>query len=213
MIILPTLRRPHLLQQFINAYRQTDGTLPIHVILDAADAVSYDRIALPDHWKRVTVPAGTKLGGIYQLVVQAYPDASFYAMVGDDVVPETPHWDIALKENCLPDKIAWGWDNIQNEKLPTHPFIGGKLVRKLGWFAAPGMQQYFVDNVWKHLADDLGCGNYLPQVRMRHTHYTNGERAQDRTDDEAPLFGDDERAYTKFMATEYPALLSRLQKS
>ncbi len=203
MIILPTLRRPHLLEQFVRAYKQTEGTLPIHVILDAADAHHYAAVQLPSHWKRVTVPAGTRLGDIYKLVFEAYPSCEFYAMVGDDVVPETMHWDIALKESCLPDKIAWGWDSIQNDKLPTHPFIGGELVRKLGWFAAPPLQQYFVDNVWKHVADALQCGVYLPNVKMRHAHYINGERPRDRTDDEAVGMGDDERVYHQFMREEF----------
>ena len=210
MIILPTLRRPHLLKNFIASYRQTEGSLSIHVVIDAADS-SYDSIELPSHWKRITVPAGTKLGGIYPLIFKAFPDAPFYAMIGDDVVPETRHWDIALKENCQPDKIAWGWDSIQNEKLPTHPFIGGELVRKLGWFAAPGMQQYFVDNVWKHLADVLNCGIYLPNIKMRHCHYTNGERQRDRTDDDAPSMGNDQIAYQKFMRDQFPKAIERVR--
>lgn len=212
MIILPTLRRPHLLKNFVSAYKQTDATLPIHVVLDSADT-SYAAVELPSHWKRITVPAGTKLGGIYPLIIKAFPDASFYAMIGDDVVPETMHWDIALKENCLPDKIAWGWDGIQNEKLPTHPFIGGELVRKLGWFAAPGMQQYFVDNIWKHLADVLDCAAYLPNVKMRHCHYTSGDRSRDRTDDEAPNMGNDQLAYTKFMRDDFQKVIEKVRKS
>ena len=211
MIILPTLRRPHLLQKFIAAYKQTDGTLPIHVSIDAADD-SYNGVQLPSHWKRVTVPAGTCLGGIYKLVTDAYPNCEFYAMIGDDVIPETMHWDIALKENCLPDKIAWGADSIQDDKLPTHPFIGGELVRKLGWFAAPPMKQFFVDNVWKHLADTLGCGVYLPDVKMKHCHYLNGERPRDRTDDCQPAMGDDQRLYHIFMQEDFPKIIERLRK-
>jgi hypothetical protein len=211
MIILPTLRRPHLLQKFIHAYKQTQAILPVHVILDASDAAGYDAVKLPSHWQRVTVPPGKRLGGIYKLVYETFPMEPFYAMIGDDVLPETMHWDVALQENCLPDKIAWGWDGIQNEKLPTHPFIGGDLVRRLGWFAAPGMQQYFVDNVWKHLADALNCGAYLPQVRMRHCHHLSGDRPIDRTDEEAPSMGNDQNAYTKFMHNDFPALIERVR--
>ena len=210
MIILPTLRRPHLLTQFINAYQRTSGSLPIHVILDAADAGNYSDVAMPSHWKRVTVPAGTRLGGIYKLIFNAFPSEEFYAMVGDDVTPNTVGWDMILKESCLPDKIAWGADDIQNEKLPTHPFIGGDLVRKLGWFAAPGMQQFFVDNVWKHLTEVLPCGVYLPEVNMHHHHYINGERQRDRTDDEAVGMGEDERAYQRFMKDHFADAVKRV---
>ena len=212
MIILPTLRRPHLLKQFIQAYHKTEATLPICVVLDANDARNYDSVVLPAHWQKTIVPLGTKLDGIYIHLVQTVPDAPYYAMIGDDVRPESLHWDITMRDACLPDKIVWGWDSIQNEKLPTHPFIGGDLVRRLGWFAAPGMKQYFVDNVWKNLADKLGCGVYLPDVKMRHCHYLNGDRQRDRTDDEAPSMSNDERAYYHFMNNDFAAAVARAQK-
>jgi hypothetical protein len=207
------MHRPDKLARFVQAYKQTDAILPIFVIFDANDAVNYNDIDTPAHWKRVTVPAGKRIGEIFNLVFRAYPQEDFYGMVADDVVPQTPHWDIALKENCLPDKISWGCDGIQNDKLPVHPFIGGDLLRKLGWWAAPGLKHWFVDNVWKHLADDLHCGIYLPNIKMTHLHPLNGTAAMDRTYQGQPSHVADEYAYYRFMQNGFAKAVQRCNVS
>ena len=140
MIVLPSKGRPDLLMRFIKAYAVTGAIQPVYLGLDEADASRYDHVVLPENWKRCTSPEGTPLGGIFNMIFSAFPNEEYYAMVADDLLPETPFWDVALKESCLPDKIAWGNDGIQNEKLPTHPFIGGDLVRKMGWWSPPHIQ-------------------------------------------------------------------------
>lgn len=210
MLILPSKGRPENLKRFIKAYKSTCATIPIWAILDASDAYRYVDIEFPANWKRISVPTGTSLGGIFAKLFEKYPNEPYYGMVADDVVPETSGWDTIMSGLCQPDKIVWGWDGIQNEKLPVHPFIGGDLVRKLGWWSAPSLKHWFVDNVWKNLADTLNCGIYLPQVKMTHHHYVNGTAVIDRTYREQPDHGADERAYTKFMQTEFPSIIKNL---
>jgi hypothetical protein len=213
MIILPTKNRPLNLKRFIRAYKETESTLPIWVIFDAADAYRYNDVETPDHWKRVSAPAGTSLGGIFDLIFKKYPNEDYYAMVADDVVPETAEWDIIMAAHCQPDKIVWARDDLQNEKLPVHPFIGGDLVRQLGWWAAPGLKHWFVDNVWKNIADSLQCGVYLDEVKLTHLHYTNGRAQMDRTYREQPDHGVDERTYIKFMKDKFPDIIKSVEVS
>lgn len=210
MLILPTKGRPLSLKRFVRLYNETSATLPIHVVFDAADAGQYNDIETPAHWKRVSVAAGTSLGGIFTKLFQKYPNEPYYGMVADDVVPETSGWDVIMAELCQPDKIVWGRDDIQNEKLPVHPFIGGDLVRKLGWWSAPGLKHWFVDNVWKNLAGALDCGLYLPQVKMTHLHPVNGRAGMDKTYREQPDHAADQRAYEKFMTEQFPEVIKRL---
>lgn len=210
MIVLPTKGRSLNLKRFIRAYKETAATLPISVIFDADDAHHYNDIETPPHWKRVSVLAGTPIGVIFNKVFNKYPDEPYYGMVADDVVPETSGWDVVMAELCQPDKIVWGCDDLRNEKLPVHPFIGGNLVRKLGWWAAPGLKHWYVDNVWKNIADSMDCGIYLPQVRMPHFHPVNGRAAMDRTYREQPDHASDARTYEKFMAEEFPGVIKRL---
>lgn len=211
MIILPSKGRPDNLQRFIQAYKDTCATLPIRVILDAGDAYRYAAIALPENWVRVSVPAGTTLGGIFAKIFEKYPNEPFYGMVADDIVPETSGWDVIMADLCQPDKIVWGECGIQNERLPVHPFIGGDLVRKLGWWSAPGLKHWYVDNVWKHLVDSLSCGIYLPQVKMPHHHYVNGLAVMDRTYREQPDHSLDEKTYQKFMTEQFPGVIKSFE--
>ena len=213
MLILPTKGRPLNLKRFIRAYNDTKAVIPIWLILDASDGYRYNLIETPPHWKRVSVPSGTPLGGIFERIFKKYSNEAYYGMVADDVVPETEHWDSIMMEACQPDKIVWGCDELQNERLPVHPFIGGDLVRKLGFWAAPGMKHWFVDNAWKAIADALGCGIYMPNVKMIHRHYVNGRAPMDKTYQEQPNHMADQIAYQKFMNERFHDLIKRLKSS
>lgn len=195
MIILPTIYRPDNLRRFIRHYQLTQAVLPVHVVFDAVNVFQYREVTLPPHWKRCTVPTGSRLGDIFTLVFREFPHEDFYGMVADDIVPETAQWDITLRDACLPDKIAWGFDGGRNEMLPRHPFIGGALVRRLGFWSAPGLKHWFIDNAWRDIAEELNCGAYLPDVHMRHHHYTNGLAQKDRTYESQPSTQADEIAY------------------
>ncbi len=211
MIVLPTKGRPDNLRRFVRVYKETTASLPIHVIFDAADAYRYDDVETPAHWKRVSVPAGTPLGGIFDKVFKKYPNEAYYGMVADDILPETSGWDVIMAELCQPDKIVWGADGLQNEKLPVHPFIGGDLIRALGWWAAPGLKHWFVDNIWKDVADALDCGLYLPQVKMTHLHYINGKAQMDRTYREQPDHRGDERTYETLKSGQFLSIIERVK--
>lgn len=211
MIILPTKGRPENLRRFIRAYHETAANLSIHVIFDAADAHCYNDVETPTHWKRAAAPTGTPLGGIFDLIFKKYPNELYYGMVADDIVPETSGWDTIMADLCQPDKIVWGCDELQNDNLPVHPFIGGDLLRKLGWWSAPGLKHWYVDNVWKHLADALECGAYLPQVKMPHLHYINGRSSLDRTYREQPNPTEDQNVYQKFMREQFQETIERVR--
>lgn len=195
MIVLPTIYRPENLRRFIHHYALTGATLPIHVVFDAANVSQYRDVTLPEHWKRCTVPTGCRLGDVFTLMFSAFPNEEFYGMVADDVVPATEGWDVKLRSACLPDRIAWGFDGAQDETLPRHPFIGGDLVRRLGFWSAPGIKHWFIDNAWRDIAVGLQCGVYRPDIIMRHYHYLNGLAQKDRTYESQPSTRADEIAY------------------
>lgn len=211
MIILPTIGRPHNLHRFVESYNTTKATLPIHVIFDESDAHNYNSVETPAHWVRCSVPPTMRLGDIFNLIFKTYPSEDFYGMVADDVVPKTEGWDIKLRDTCIPYFISWGFDGIQNENLPVHPFIGGDLVRALGWWAAPGIKHWFVDNVWKNLTTALNNGVYLPEVKMIHRHFVNGKARMDQTYENQPSHIADQTRYIEFMESEFPNIIEKIK--
>lgn len=211
MIILPTIYRPESLRRFVKAYETTGATLPVFVVLDKDNVSHYSEIELPKFFTRCSAHPGTRIGDIFNKIYNAFPNESFYGVMADDVVPETYRWDILLKEACLPDRIAWGFDGGHDETLPRHPFIGGDLVRKMGFLSAPGVKHWYVDNAWKDIAEGLNCGAYRPEIRMVHRHYTNGLAQKDRTYTEQPNPRVDEFAYNMWKEQELPDLLRRLK--
>ena len=212
MIILPTIYRPDSLKRFVTTYNQTGATLPVWVMLDHSNAWHYKDIELPEHFRTIKVSAGARIGDIFNVVFKHYPNEDFYGIIADDVVPETFRWDILLREACLPDRMAWGLDGGHDETLPRHPFIGGDLVRRLGFLSVPGLKHWYVDNAWRDIALGLQCGEYRPEIRMTHRHFTNGKAQKDRTYIEQPDHRADEITYKIWLEKEFPKLMERLRK-
>jgi hypothetical protein len=180
-------------------------------MLDWDNVSHYEGLELPKTFKIVKVSTGTRIGDIFNNIFRYYPNEEYYGIMADDVMPETFRWDILLREACLPDKIVWGWDGGHDESLPRHPFIGGDLVRRLGFLSVPGVKHWYVDNGWQDIALGLGCGMYLPEIRMTHQHHTTGRAQNDRTYTQQPDPQADEITYKKWKKENLPLLLERLR--
>lgn len=102
---------------------------------------------------------------IFNKVFQNNPNEDFYFMANDDIIFETPLWDICLAKK---GKITYGMDGIQNKNLPTFPMIDGNIVRALGWLQLPGLKKYCGDVVWKFIGESLKILEYREDVSIRH---------------------------------------------
>lgn len=211
MIILPTIYRPESLKKFTRAYHNTGASLPVLVVFENSNLCNYDIRDLPETFTCFVVSDGTRIGDIFNEVLKVLPDEDFYGIIADDVTPDTYRWDILLREACMPDKIVWGYDGGLDETLPRHPFIGGDLARRLGFLACPGLKHWFVDNAWRDIATGLGCGEYRPEIRMVHRHYTTGTAQRDRTYLNQPDPRADEITYHMWLEQDFPALVNRMR--
>lgn len=210
MLILPTKGRPLNLKRFISHYYETKATLPIWVIFDADDADNYENIGLPEGWKRICAPAGTKLGDIYNMIFRDFPNEEYYGFISDDCIPETEEWDIKLKDACLPDKIVWSADGNVDDKIPTFPFFGGELIRKLGFWSPGDMKHWYTDNAWNDIALALDKRVYIPEIMIRHLHPALGNAKDDSTYANQPNHSVDKVSYESWKRFDFPLLLERL---
>jgi hypothetical protein len=101
--------------------------------------------------------------------------------MADDVEPLTDYWDVTMKAACGEWKMAYCADGIQNRKLPTHPFMGGKFVRAQGFIEEPSVHDWFADNCRKDVAYALNLSVYVEEVKFMHHHHVNGKAPLDET--------------------------------
>lgn len=210
MMYLPTKGRPQNIARFVSAYKRTGSTLPVVLVINDDDVVNYESVKLPDNFRIETVTPPVYMGEIHNIMFTRYPNEPFYGLLADDIVPETLHWDVMLRDACMPDKIAWGFDGIQNDRLPTHPFLGGEFVRKLGYICPHGIKSWFGDNIWKAFADTLRIGRYLPNVRTRHYHFAVGLAEEDATYKSQANHEEDQRVCNNYMQNEFADACRRI---
>lgn len=213
MILLPTKGRPHLLKRFLDCCVETGVTEKILLIFDGEE----DRAIYEEEYKMsfpvdyLIAPKGTTLNNCFNLAYAQYPDEPYYGLVSDDCTPETPRWDVKLRDACQPDKISWPAEGIHNEKLPGFAFLGGDLVRKMGFIYPPTIKHWFTDNFLNALQLKCGNGDYLPHVMLRHRHMVNGLAEKDETYLSQPDHETDAKAYAAFMKDEFTALAEKIQ--
>lgn len=200
MFILPTRGRPENLARFVEACERTRvWEWPCRVRVDADDPAlpAYHALKLPP-WFTIRVGPRVSNGPALNEQFQAEPFWGFYGVLADDVVPETPGWDSALIAAAGRDGVAFADDGIQGAALATHPVLGGDFVRALGWIALPGLKRLYADNVWTEIARARGVLRYLPDVSLRHVHFSTGA-PMDATYAK-PDAAEDERIYRAWAA-------------
>jgi hypothetical protein len=182
LVITPTRGRPasaERLRDAIHATATTDVQLAVGV---DDDDRSYDGTDL-GCWI-YTGPRATCAAWTNRIASAAGGDFRYLASLSDDHVPETPGWDsmlIAAIEDMGGTGIAYGNDLLQGGNLPTAPVMSADIVQALGWMFCPPMTRLFCDNAWKDLGEQAGCLAYLPDVVIRHLHYTAGLSPRDQT--------------------------------
>ncbi len=174
MFVLPSRGRPHQLRRLILAWWDTKASLPVWLRLDEDDPSLPDYLALPfpPPWKREVGPR-VPLSAIYNKAYERAPETPWWGLIADDVVPETPEWDLKLVEAAGSGGMAVPAGGHDPEGAP-HFVLGGDLVREIGWLALPGLDRIYIDTVWMLIAKDRGVFRRVPDVMLRHHHFSTG---------------------------------------
>ncbi len=206
MIVLPSRGRPESLKAFL------DGSQPSVrgvVMLDHDDAGKYAGLIVPDNW---TVLIGPRLSyvSLLNLAFRIYPNEPFYAYGGDDFRCHPHGWDVHLAAVAGSDGIAYGDDLINGEKTCCIPFIGGDLVRQVGWLGYPGLSHLYCDTIWRDLGRSLGRLRYCPEIVTEHLHWSTGKQPYDQTAQERKTDGD-QAVYSDFTMNHFTETMARCQ--
>ena len=122
----------------------------------------------------ITVSKNTKLlvigdkGSITKLLNEAfqkYNDADFYIVLNDDIIFNTPLWDLELAKNKF---ISHGDDRIEEGENGQFLMIPGDFCRAVGWLQMPKLNRYCGDVVWRFIANQLDVLRYVPEVKITH---------------------------------------------
>lgn len=186
-ILVPSRGRPHNLARLAAKVAETAQSEWRILCRVDDDDVSYPALDGVDY---VRGPRTRYIASTNELAALAADDGfEFLALLGDDVVPESVGWDVALIK-ALGGRlgVAYGSDGLEHlhgPDLPTHVVVPAEMYRRLGWVALPSLIHLFADNVWRELGNGVGNLAYLPDVKLSHFHRWNKAAPDDRTYREA----------------------------
>lgn len=175
--------------------------LPGRVLIDEDDRGTYAGMQLPRNWDWM-IGERAGLVEIQNRAWRSFPDEPWYAVCGDDLRFTPPGWDSILSTAAGRHHVAWADDGVKRDRLCTAYFVGGDLVRAMGWLAHPAFGHLYADTVWWEIATRGGLARYQPQVKMRHI------RLPDRTFAERRIAGDRER-FIELRSSSLPALIEK----
>jgi hypothetical protein len=221
-ILVPTRNRVNNAVRLAEAVKTTVSlqSTKLIFIVDHNDPEKPDYLESVPSWAEVHV-AGVRvpnrMGPVlnYAARIQA-GRFSHLGFMGDDHVPRTAGWDEILC-SALEDSpgVAYGNDLHQGGNLPTAAVISSRIVRALGYMAAPPLEHLYIDDFWKQLGYATSLV-YRPDVIIEHMHPDAGKALRDEGYGSyaggAQMAADGTR-FTEFTRDRWPGDLVRLRKA
>ena len=174
LVMVPTRGRPEQCGRLLESFRETTDRADIAFILDPDQEDLYAGVEWGDAAHGVLAPRGTLREKLNQ-TADAFAD-SYDALMwtGDDHVFKTPGWD-RLMLAALEDMGGHGWvfpDTVRRRDVPEIWMCDTALVRHLGWFFPPAVNQYYADNIIGEAGKRAGLIRFCPEAVIEHLHYS-----------------------------------------
>jgi hypothetical protein len=174
------------LPRFFKAAKATGMTTAGAVLVDEADYAenhdAYDALELPDNWSIYPVKAdccaeATQLG-----YLDLCEGLDWIGWLADDLVPETPNWDV----KCIESLTGWNCVSTDDGKFAPHKMNGatvwsGDLVRAVGYLYPPGFRHFYIDTAWEELGRMMNIWLCRMDILVRHLHPSYGRSVPDQT--------------------------------
>lgn len=185
--LLPSLNRPHLLKEFFDAYRATEGETPGMVLVDKNDPkkAEYLQLDYPKGWALVLtegVTMGDKVREVWDQIIKL----DWVGILNDDHRPRTMNWDrrvisllnhhniVGTNDGPSPDKP---WKAPQ--KLCGAICYSGNVLRATGYMFPPGINHLFHDDIWEHMGGRAQNIQIMMDVCVEHAHAYIHKREDD----------------------------------
>ena len=125
-------------------------------------------------------------------------DAPVLMFLGDDHIPRTDDWDNEIVKSFTDldgTGYVYPW-GLGRTDTPEVCAISVDIVKALGWFGLPGINHFYVDNVWADLGNGAECMIFRKDVILEHMHWTFGKGPVDHINHRAiVLTAQDEITY------------------
>lgn len=213
MWILATRSRPENCKRFIDAWIKTKASTPVYVRIDDNDPTLDELLNLPwpKEFKVVVGPREGLRAAMQELYIKN-PNEPWYGLLADDLVPQTEYWDITLANKAGVNSISYPNDLGGKPRCPTHPLVGGDLVRSIGWFGFPVVQHLYVDAAWQIIGEGLGKLYRLEDVIVEHVHPFWQKAVKDKIYVEnKKRAANDKNEFLKWCKDQAPALILKLK--
>jgi len=180
-LLLPTRGRPYLMRDLVAAYRnnshnKNQNELLIYLQNDDIKLVEYVNLFREIGLKQdkdffIADPYPT--GHMWNILADK-AKGDLLCLMGDDVIIETPGWDIKIEEAAkkYEDNIFVitqndGRSDKNNLGCP-HPIVHKRWKEILGFFMPPMFMHRYLDTYTMKLAKELGRYIQLPEVKFAH---------------------------------------------
>lgn len=183
VILLPTLDRPSELAEFFEAYRETESTVSVWVLVDLNDPSieAYRTMVLPENSKFIWT-SSVSMGDKVREAWKQFIDFDFVFILNDDHRPKTEQWDQKVISQINGSNVVStndGW--VAPNRVCGAICFSGKVLRTLGYMFLPGMHHLFSDDVWMALFGRSGALRIMMDVLVEHHHVYKHPEKKDAT--------------------------------
>jgi hypothetical protein len=203
LVIVPSRERPESIRRLLNAVHETSKLdTHVHVAVDEDDPrlKSY-RLFMEEAGPDDVLEVGPRKGlaaWTNEIAVRRAAEYPYLASFGDDHLPKTKYWDYYLVraiEDMGSTGFSYPWDGTR-EDVPEACVLSSNIVTALGWMCLPGLEHFFIDDVWADLGRGAECIRHCRAIAVDHVHPGAGKAKPDATYSEAfPKLDADREAY------------------
>ena len=182
-------------------------TEPGVLIVDERDEGAYRNVISP--WPVQVIENTSCFQEKINAAFRMFPDETYYGCLADDMIPETPGWDVELPRIAGRTGIA-GSSQVYIKGKIGAGVIGGDLIRALGWLCCPVVKHFYGDDVLELIGAEFGCLTIREDIRIAHHHFSVGLAPYDASYKTRGSSAEDKAAFERWKRDEWPTIRGRI---